>query len=223
MVTIDFKDYVNRTLIYFRDKSDDTDLPFPSTLSFFQRKYIHIIASKYGLKHASRGEGDQRFVTIYKPHVRARNNPRNIFTRIGSRNISQMEGSLEEDWNEKRRTKNVHTTPEPVPSPIIHHGGIPPLKPPARFKLTVTESSAVPNSPVKTKSIQYSPPRTTYSPPSPVITHTSSPTTSSTTPSTTPSTPSPKATNTTTTTSLSQSRSYEVAQDFLKKIPNKIK
>ena len=44
---------------------------------------IHILASRLGLKRASRGveENGTRFITVYKSHVRATNKPDNVFTR----------------------------------------------------------------------------------------------------------------------------------------------
>lgn len=99
MATRDFKDYVWRTLEHFRDDPTEYELPFPDTLTSDQRAQvctssiipqinntapqIHIAASRLGLKRASRGDeaNGTRFITVYKPNVRASNKPFNVFTR----------------------------------------------------------------------------------------------------------------------------------------------
>jgi len=47
--------------------SDRAEHPFPVYLNFDQRKEIHILASKVGLRHYSTGEGEERFITVVKP------------------------------------------------------------------------------------------------------------------------------------------------------------
>eukprot|EP00127_Corallochytrium_limacisporum_P003697 Clim_evm29s152 gene=Clim_evmTU29s152 len=42
-------------------------LDFPSFLSAEQRRQIHIMAIKLGLNHQSQGEGDERFIMVWKP------------------------------------------------------------------------------------------------------------------------------------------------------------
>ena len=41
-MTVDarFRDYVKRTLLYFRDESEENELPFPCTLSHDQRREV---------------------------------------------------------------------------------------------------------------------------------------------------------------------------------------
>jgi endonuclease/exonuclease/phosphatase family metal-dependent hydrolase len=47
-------------------ESDNVSMDFPTSLSSFDRKLVHDLAEKYKLTTVSKGEGKNRFITIYK-------------------------------------------------------------------------------------------------------------------------------------------------------------
>ncbi|OLL21969.1 RNA-binding post-transcriptional regulator cip2 [Neolecta irregularis DAH-3] len=56
-------------VLLFRDDKSRVELEFTPTLTPTQRRIVHVIASKLGLEHGSRGEGDQRRVCVMRPAV----------------------------------------------------------------------------------------------------------------------------------------------------------
>ena len=59
----DFKISTEKLVRGWRE-SDETELVFPADLSNKERKYIHYLAEKMGLKSKSRGKGERRFLTL---------------------------------------------------------------------------------------------------------------------------------------------------------------
>ncbi|GIK00823.1 hypothetical protein Aspvir_004852 [Aspergillus viridinutans] len=57
--------YYSQLLLFKEDPSRDSVL-FPSTLSPIQRRTVHTLAHNMGLGHASRGNGEQRQVQVFK-------------------------------------------------------------------------------------------------------------------------------------------------------------
>jgi len=49
--------------------SDDDQLVFPATLTNTERKYVHEVCSKLGLKSKSQGKNEHRFLSVFKPNL----------------------------------------------------------------------------------------------------------------------------------------------------------
>lgn len=56
---------INKVLMDFLN-STDTDMKFSSELSKEDRAEVHGLCKKYGLKHRSRGLGDDRYLVVSK-------------------------------------------------------------------------------------------------------------------------------------------------------------
>ena len=57
---------VNLALKNFRQKEEETELEFPSSLLSTERAYVHKMATELGLASKSRGKGQTRYLTVFK-------------------------------------------------------------------------------------------------------------------------------------------------------------
>ena len=57
---------VNLALKNFRQKEEETELEFPSSLLSTERAYVHKLATELGLASKSRGKGQTRYLTVFK-------------------------------------------------------------------------------------------------------------------------------------------------------------
>ena len=58
---------LTRTLLNLRDDEERDEITFPATLSNTERKFLHELAGKMGLKSRSSGKDENRCITISKP------------------------------------------------------------------------------------------------------------------------------------------------------------
>jgi R3H domain len=61
---------LTRTLMELRENDAQTSLEFPSTLTNTERKFVHELSQKLGLKSKSRGTGDDRYICVTKPSLK---------------------------------------------------------------------------------------------------------------------------------------------------------
>lgn len=66
MVTDSFRIGVNLALKNFRHQEEDTELEFPTSFSKTERAYVHKMAVELAIKSKSRGNGQNRYITVYK-------------------------------------------------------------------------------------------------------------------------------------------------------------
>ena len=57
---------MNLALKNFRQKEEETELEFPSSLLSTERAYVHKLATELGLASKSRGKGQTRYLTVFK-------------------------------------------------------------------------------------------------------------------------------------------------------------
>lgn len=57
---------LTKTLLSLRDDGEREEVSFPSTLSNTERKFLHELAGKLGLKSRSSGKDENRFITVSK-------------------------------------------------------------------------------------------------------------------------------------------------------------
>jgi len=57
---------VDLSLKNFRIQEEETELEFPTSLGKLERAYIHKLAPEMGFKSKSRGNGQNRYITVYK-------------------------------------------------------------------------------------------------------------------------------------------------------------
>ena len=57
---------VNLALKNFRQREEETELEFPSSLLSTERAYVHKLATELGLASKSRGKGQTRYLTVFK-------------------------------------------------------------------------------------------------------------------------------------------------------------
>jgi R3H domain len=61
---------LTRTLMELRENDAQTSLEFPPTLTNTERKFVHELSQKLGLKSKSRGTGDDRYICVTKPSLK---------------------------------------------------------------------------------------------------------------------------------------------------------
>ena len=57
---------MNLALKNFRQREEETELEFPSSLLSTERAYVHKLATELGLASKSRGKGQTRYLTVFK-------------------------------------------------------------------------------------------------------------------------------------------------------------
>jgi ATP-dependent RNA/DNA helicase IGHMBP2 len=60
------EDYYQTVLQEFINKSEQVELKFPKSISAYDRRLIHEVASKLNLLHISVGEGNDRYIVVHK-------------------------------------------------------------------------------------------------------------------------------------------------------------
>jgi ATP-dependent RNA helicase DHX36 len=56
-----------------RENDAQTSMEFPPTLTNTERKFVHELSQKLGLKSKSRGSGDDRYISVTKPSLKKKN------------------------------------------------------------------------------------------------------------------------------------------------------